>query len=126
MTPIQFSIDQLRKENLIKAVEAIAFVVLAFFITVYLPSLMYQFVFDAATLTEEPEVMKFIPVVSFAIATAYFLFALVGNLRRMNKIKALEKQLVAPASVVAPVVTPKAVEVAPTQPRRRGRIAKNK
>lgn len=91
MTPTQFKIDQLRKENLIAAVEAIAFLVLGFFVTVYLPSLLYQFAFDPTTLTEEPAVVRYIPIASFVVAVAFFLYALVGNTRRMMEIRKLEQ-----------------------------------
>lgn len=93
MHHLHFTIDQLRKENLVKATEAIAFLILAFFITVYLPTILFQFVFASQQLTEEPAVIRYIPVASFVIAIAYFVYALVGNVRRMLQIMKLEKQM---------------------------------
>jgi hypothetical protein len=89
---LEFKIDQLYKEKTILALESIAVFVGALFITVYLPQLLFQFYYVNQELTAEPEVIKFIPVVSFAVAILFFVYAQVMMIMKKLKIGQLSKE----------------------------------
>lgn len=93
MHPLQFKIDQMRKQNMTSAIESIAVFLLAIATTIYLPSLLIQYVYANQQLTAEPALLTYIPLVSYGIATLFFLYAMINNIMRMMKIKSLEKEL---------------------------------
>lgn len=93
MSATQFKIDQLRKDKMIFGIEAIAVFLLAIFVVVFLPSLLFQYVYANAQLTAEPAVITYIPVVAFGGAVLFFLYAAFGNWMRMMKIKRLEREM---------------------------------
>lgn len=90
---LEFRIDQLRKDKMILILESIAIFIFALFVTVFLPQLLFQFLFANKELTAEPPVIKFIPVVSFAIAMIYFVYATVLLMMKKMKIMQLEKEM---------------------------------
>lgn len=90
---LRFQISQLRQDKVIYAVESIAVFVLALFISAFLPNLLLRYFFDQNTLTEVPMVIEYIPVAAFVVGVGYFLYATLGNLGRLKKIKSLEKEL---------------------------------
>jgi hypothetical protein len=98
MTPTQFAIQQLRLQNSIKVQESIMVFIAALFVTALLPSLLIQYVYSQEELFTQPQLVMYIPVASFVIAVAYFLYAVVGNFRRSQQASQLEKQLVTNAS----------------------------
>lgn len=90
---LQFEIAQLRQQKLLIATEAIAVTLLAVVVAVFLPTLMYQYVYAGQQLTAEPEVVKMIPVLSFTAAILFFVYATITNFSRMTRIKRLEREL---------------------------------
>lgn len=90
---LQFQIDQLRQDKIVFSVEAIAVIIFSFFVAIFLPQLLIRFVYANQQLFEEPVVLQYIPLVAFALGTAYFVYAMVGNVLRFLKIRALENQL---------------------------------
>lgn len=90
---LRFKISQLRHDKLIYAVESIAVFVLALFASAYLPNLLLRYFYDQATLTEIPPVLEYIPVAAFVVGVGFFLYAMLGNLARMGKIKKMEAEL---------------------------------
>lgn len=92
-THLRFQIDQLRQDKIIYGVGSIAVFILAFFVAVFLPQLMYQFYYVNQTLTAEPPEMKYIPVATFVIAIGYFLFSAWQVMMKKAKIMRLEKEL---------------------------------
>jgi len=94
-TSLQFQIEQLRQEKMIYAVESVAVFILSLFLSVFLPNLLFQYVFANQQLTEAPKVLEYIPVASFVIGVGFFLFSMAGNFLRMLKVRNLEKQLAA-------------------------------
>lgn len=93
MHPLQFSIDQLRKDKMIYAIESISVFILAIATTIYLPSLLIQYVYANQQLTEEPALLTYIPAAAYGISLLFFVYAMVTNIMRMQKIKKLEKEL---------------------------------
>ena len=79
---------------MIFALESIAIMIMAFFITVFLPQLLFQFYFANQELTAEPEVIKYIPVIAFAVAVLHFVYATVMMVMSFMKIKQYSKELV--------------------------------
>ena len=90
---LEFQIDQLKKDKMILALESIGMFLFSFFLTVYLPQLLFQFLFANQQLTEEPPVMKYIPVASFVIAVGYFFYATAMVMMKAMKVKQLSKEL---------------------------------
>jgi len=90
---IQFQIDQLRKDKQIVILEAIAIQVFALFVSAYLPQLLLRYYYQNQQLFEEPALLTYIPVASFAIGSLFFLYALISNVMRYRKIKQLEEEM---------------------------------
>lgn len=90
---LEFKIAQLRQDKIILILETIAVFILALFVSVFLPQLLFQFVFSTQELTAEPAVLRYIPVVSFVGAILYFVYATVMCLMKKMKIMQLEKEL---------------------------------
>jgi hypothetical protein len=90
---LQFEILQLRQEQLTKAVEAIAVFLFSIFVAVFLPQLLFTYLYANAALTQEPVLLKYIPVASFVVGVGYFGYAVLGNIFRSAKIKKLSMQL---------------------------------
>jgi hypothetical protein len=93
MTHTQFTIQQLRMENSTKVQESIMVFIAALFVTAILPSLLIQFVYSQEDLFAQPQLVMYIPVASFLVAMAYFLYVVIGNWRRSQKARQLEGQL---------------------------------
>jgi uncharacterized membrane protein len=102
-TNLQFQIAQLRQKNQTKALESIAVFLLALFVTAILPSLLIQYVYAGQQLFEQPMVLELIPVISFAIAVAYFIYAAVANWRRESKAARLEREMLGTSTNTASV-----------------------
>ncbi len=90
---LHFKIDQLRKDQMIYAIEAIAVLVMSVFVALFLPQILFKYLYANQALMEEPALLANLPTIIFAIGIGYFVFAMVGNLMRMMQIKKLEKQL---------------------------------
>jgi hypothetical protein len=90
---LRFQINQLRQDKVIFAVESIAVFIFALFVSAFLPNLLLRYVYVEQNLTEIPPVLEYIPVIAFVVGVGYFLFAILGNLSRWNKIKQMEKEL---------------------------------
>lgn len=90
---LEFKIDQMRKDKMILILETISIFILALFVTAFLPQLLFQFVFANQQLTAEPPVIQYIPVVSFAAAILYFIYATVMVMMKKMKINQLEKEI---------------------------------
>lgn len=93
MSSTQFQIAQLRQENSTKLLEALVVFIAAFFNIALLPQLLVRYVYANQPLLETPPALEMIPVALFVAAWLYFLYALVGNFIRYNRIKLLEKDL---------------------------------
>lgn len=90
---LEFKIDQLKKDKMILALESIAIFILALFVTVFLPQLLFQFYYAGQDLTAEPQLVKYIPAASFVVAILYFVYATVLMVGKKMKIMQLEKEL---------------------------------
>lgn len=90
---LQFQVNQLRQKNQVKALEAIAVFLLALFVTAILPSLLIQYVYANQQLFEQPLVLELIPMVSFVVATAYFIYVAVTNWMREAKAARMEREM---------------------------------
>lgn len=89
----EFKIQQLRLDKLIIGIETIAAYIFAIITTVFLPSLLYQFVFVNQQLTAEPVVVSYIPAASFGFAVLVSLYAIIKCIGKWQMIKKLEKDM---------------------------------
>jgi hypothetical protein len=96
---IEFQISQLRQAKVIHDLHAITVMVFSFFAILFLPRLLFTYYYANMALTEEPALMKHIPLIFFVIGTAVFLYAMVTNALRALKIAKLEKQLATASSM---------------------------
>lgn len=94
MSSTQFQIAQLRQENANKVLETISVFAASFFIIAMLPQLLIRYVYANQPIMETPRTLELIPVVVFAFAMAYFIYAVVGNFIRYNRMRLLERDLV--------------------------------
>ncbi len=90
----EFKIQQLRTKNLTAAVESIAAVTGAVVANMLIPQLLLKYVYvDTSTLLEAPAVFTYLPLVTYTLALAYFVYAMVGNFIRCRKANTLEQEL---------------------------------
>jgi hypothetical protein len=90
---LKFKITQLRQEKVINAIESVTVFMFCIFLSVFLPNLLFRFVYANQQLTETPKVLENLPVAIFVVGVGYFLYAMLGNLLRSSKIRRLEKEL---------------------------------
>lgn len=96
-TSLQFQVQYLRQQSTQRMLESLTLFVGALFVTALLPSLLVRYVYAGQPLLEQPPLLDVIPVVSFIIATFYFIFVVAGNIMREMKIRQLETQLMTEA-----------------------------
>ncbi|MBU0576739.1 hypothetical protein KJ707_03085 [Patescibacteria group bacterium] len=90
---LAFQVSQLRARSQNVMLTAVTVIVAALFVAALLPSLLVQYVYAGQQLFTEPLLLKFIPLVSFVIGIAYFIYAVIGNLLRAKRANYLEKQM---------------------------------
>lgn len=90
----QFEIMKLESEKLFKAVESIAVFIFSLFTAIFLPQLMFTYLYADQMLTEEPALLKYIPLISFVLGVGYFVFTMILNMVKSAKIKRLQMELV--------------------------------
>ena len=90
---VQFQVKSLRAENAQRVSESIMVSFIATLTMIVLPQLLMQYVYANAQLMEVPKVVEYTPVICYAVAGAYTIFAVVTNMIRTKKIKQLEQDL---------------------------------
>ncbi len=90
---LMFQIDQLRKDKMIFALEAIKVSFAAVLTAVFLPELLFRLLYSNTALKLDPEMLSLIPGISYGVAMVWSIFVGVTNVMRWSKIKALEQQL---------------------------------
>ncbi|GIK83832.1 MAG: hypothetical protein BroJett025_04540 [Patescibacteria group bacterium] len=91
----EFKIQQLRTKNMTAAVESIAVVIGAVVANMLVPQLLLKYVYtDTSALLEAPAIFTYFPLVTYSLALAYFLYAMVSNFVRCRKADNLEKEFV--------------------------------
>jgi hypothetical protein len=90
---VQFQVKSLRAENAQRVSESIMVSFIATLTMIVLPQLLMQYVYANAQLMEVPKVVEYTPVICYAVAAAYTIFAIVTNMIRTKKIKQLEQDL---------------------------------
>jgi hypothetical protein len=89
----EFKIQQLRTKNLTAAVESIAIVIGAVVANMLVPQLLLKYVYtDTSQLLEAPPIFTYFPLVTYSLALAYFVYAMVGNFLRCRKANVLEQE----------------------------------
>jgi hypothetical protein len=90
----EFKIQQLRTKNLTLAVESISVVLGAVIANMLVPQLLIKYVYtDTSALLEAPAIFSLLPLVTYSIALAFIVFALVTNFMRSRKANVLEQEL---------------------------------
>ncbi|HZZ98415.1 MAG TPA: hypothetical protein VFG51_00615 [Candidatus Saccharimonadia bacterium] len=90
---IQFQIEQLRMDKVIYDLHSIAMCFLAVLTAVFLPQILFQFVYLSNPTPSATNVLTWIPVISYVVAAAVTVLSFLGNIMRWKKIKALEREL---------------------------------
>ncbi len=90
---LKFKINQLLQEKMILILETIAIFILALFVSIFLPQLLFQFLYSKQQLTAEPALLQYIPVISFSVAILYFLYATISVVLKKLKVVQLQKEL---------------------------------
>lgn len=93
MSSQKFKIAQLRAQSQLVMVEALALFIFALFVNIFLPQILFQYVYANQDLLAEPALLTYIPTVSFAVSTLYFVFAAVGNFFRRRQIAKLTQEM---------------------------------
>jgi len=91
----EFKIQQLRTKNLTAGVESIAITMGAVVVNMLVPQLLIKYVYTdpSAFGLEAPAIFTVLPLITYSVAMAYFVYAMVGNFVRNNKAKSLEQEL---------------------------------
>ncbi len=89
----KFKITSLRQEKMATGIEAITILFFSTFVALFLPQLLFQYVYAGQALTQPPALLQYIPLAAFIIGTAYVLYAIVSNVQRGMMIKKLEKEM---------------------------------
>ncbi|MFZ1721954.1 MAG: hypothetical protein WAU07_05625 [Microgenomates group bacterium] len=90
----QFQINQLRMKNMQKVIESLMVIVLSIVVTAVLPSILVQFLLTSASNPfEQPAILQYIPVASFAVAIGYLALVMIGNWSREKTIAKLESEM---------------------------------
>lgn len=84
-------IQQLRLKNIQKIMEFIGVMIMVIFINALLPQLLLQYVYAGQELFAPPAALNIIPLVSFVLAVIYFVYVLLGNLRRGMQISKMQR-----------------------------------
>lgn len=90
---VQFQIDQLRQDKIILAVESIAVMVFALFVSAFLPQLLIRYVYANQQLFEQPRALEYIPLIAFFVGTIYFIYATVMMVMKAIKINKLQTEM---------------------------------
>lgn len=91
--PIHFQIQKLESEKLTNLVESITVFVFCLFLALFLPNLLYTYLYADQALLQEPMLMTMVPVVSFGLGVAYFIYVMLMNWRKTLKIKKLVREM---------------------------------
>lgn len=89
----RFVINQLRTKNVWKELELISVLVMIIFVSSLLPTLLLRYVYTDPTMMETPAIFEVIPVFSFVLGAAMFIYVVVSNLMREMRAMKLEKAL---------------------------------
>ena len=81
---------ELRVANIYMILVSLLLFMAALFSTAILPQILLRYLYAGQKLTAEPKLLEMIPLVSFGIATLYFLYALVVTTLREMKIKRMK------------------------------------
>jgi hypothetical protein len=90
---LQFQIEQLRMDKVIFDLHSIATCFLAVLTAVFLPQILFQFVYMSNPPPAATNVLTWIPVVSYVVAALVTLGSFLINIMRWKKIKQLEREL---------------------------------
>lgn len=93
MKQTRFMISQMRTKNIWRELELISILFMIIFVSSLLPSLLLRYVYTDPQMMETPPVFELIPVFSFVLGVAVFVFVIVSNLMREMKAQQLEKML---------------------------------
>jgi len=89
----EFTIQQLRTKNLVKAVESLSVFVAAVIANMLIPQLLIKYIYDPTKLVVAPPIFEYLPLFTYGLALLYFIFAMVGNFLRERNAKIMEKEL---------------------------------
>lgn len=104
---VSFQIKQLRAKNAQTLLEIIVVLLACVFVTIFLPQILFKFIYANQQLTEEPALLGWIPTLSFAVGLIFTVYGLLTNLMRERKITQLSSELMTLAgNMNSPAMTP--------------------
>ncbi len=81
-------VTDLRLQSMTRAIESIMVFIAAIVANVFLPQLIINMMYsqeELLTLTEQPAILEMLPIITFGVSAAFFLFTVVGNVMRNTK-----------------------------------------
>lgn len=89
-------VTDLRLQSMTRAIESIMVFVAAIVANVFLPQLIINVMYtqeELLTLTEQPAILEMLPVITFGVSAAFFVFTVVGNIMRNAKVTAKKAEI---------------------------------
>ena len=89
-------VQDLRMQNLTKAVESLMVFVAAIFANAFLPQLIIKYMYtqeELLTLTETPQILEVLPTATFTLAAVYFLYVVYASITNSRRISVLKKEM---------------------------------
>ncbi len=90
---VKFKISQLQKEKMTLDLELLAVLFAATFTSVFLPQLLFRYIYANQQLTAEPKLLEYIPLAAFVVGAVYFVYAVIANIQKSMQIKNLRKEM---------------------------------
>lgn len=86
-------IQRLQARSNAQWLELISLLFFIIFVNLFLPSVLVQYYYQPQDLLAQPALLEMLPVVGFALGTAYALVALISSIARTGRIRSLEAEL---------------------------------
>ena len=90
---LQFEADQTRKDEMACGINGLLVVFVAVLSAVFLPEILYRYLFGSGQSNFDPQVLALVPTVAYAVAVLFSVYVLFANVVRKLKIRKLEKEL---------------------------------
>lgn len=90
---LQFQVDQVRKDKMIYALNALMVSFICVLTAVFLPEILFRAFYGNPKIQLDANVLSWIPAGSYLVALVFTLYAGVGNIMRCFKVKKLEEAL---------------------------------
>ena len=86
----------LRMQNLIRAVQSIMVFTAAIIANAFLPQIIITYMYtqeQLLTLTEQPRILELLPLITFGLAAAYFVYTVIANVMNNRKAAVISQEI---------------------------------